>query len=250
MELLGKVAVVTGASRGMGLEISKTLGQAGIKVAMLARDPDRLAKAVQEVRELGGEAEGFPTDVREWDQVERTIKDVVARFGTVDIAVNAVFWGPPVSIAETNPAFWYCTIDTTLKGPFFIARAVTPVLQQKGSGRIINIGSLAGKVGEDNRTAYCAAKWGLEGLSAALREELKKYNVHVNLISPAATDTPWWREVGAELTPEQIARMIPPQVVASAVLWVISQPDNVSIPDIPIFNFRNPFEGKGSPFES
>lgn len=250
MDLNGKVAVVTGASRGIGLEISKTLAQAGVKIAMLARGAARLSAAVQEVRTAGGQAEGYSTDVREWDQVEETIQKVVARFGTIDILVNAAFWGPPGSLAETTADFWDRTIDTTLKGPFLLARAVAPIFQQKLSGRIVNIGSLAGKVGEDNRTAYCAAKWGVEGLSAALREELKKYNVHVNLISPAATDTPWWREVASELTPEQVERMIPSQVIANAVRWVISQPDQVYIPDVPIFNFANPFEGKTSPFES
>jgi 3-oxoacyl-[acyl-carrier protein] reductase len=123
-------------------------------------------------------------------------------------------------------------------------------MKQNGGGRIVNIGSLAGKVGEDNRTAYCAAKWGLEGLTAALREELTRYNIHVHLISPAATDTPWWREVGANLTPTVLDRMIPVGVIAQAVVWVLSQPDHVHIPDVPIYNYLNPFEGKKSPFES
>jgi short-subunit dehydrogenase len=104
-------------------------------------------------------------------------------------------------------------------------------------------------VGEDNRTAYCSAKWVLEGLSAALTEELSRHNVHVHLISPAATDTPWWREVGANLTTQTLERMIPAEVVAQAVVWVLGQPDQVHVPDVPVYNFRNPFEGKKSPFE-
>jgi NADP-dependent 3-hydroxy acid dehydrogenase YdfG len=72
----------------------------------------------------------------------------------------------------------------------------------------------------------------------------------VQLISPAATDTAWWREVGAQLTPRVLGRMIPPQMIAEAVVWVLQQPDPVHIPGLPIYNFRNPFEGKGSPFES
>ena len=121
-------------------------------------------------------------------------------------------------------------------------------MRKKGGGRIVNIGSLAGKIGEDNRTAYCAAKWGLEGLSAALREELLRDNIHVHLVSPAATDTPFWPTSGAKLTPEVLERFIPPETIADAIIWMISQPDQVHIPDIPVYNFRNPFEGKSSPF--
>jgi 3-oxoacyl-[acyl-carrier protein] reductase len=177
-------------------------------------------------------------------------RTVLEEFGTVDILVNSAFWGPPASIEDTTEEFWDNTLDTTLKGAFLCAQAVVPIFKRIGAGRIVNIGSLAGKIGEDNRTAYCAAKWGLEGLSAALTEELSRYNIHVHLISPAATDTPWWREVGANLTTQALERMIPADVIAQAVVWVLGQPDQVHIPDIPIYNFRNPFEGKKSPFES
>jgi 3-oxoacyl-[acyl-carrier protein] reductase len=250
MNLAGQVVIVTGASRGMGLEISKVLARSNAQVVMFARNATRLSEAVRLVEEQGGAAVSFPTDVTDWGQVFHSVDRVAQRFGKIDILINSAFWGPPASIAETTPEFWDKTLDTTLKGPFLMARAVAPYFQKQGHGRIINIGSMAGKVGEDNRTAYCAAKWGLEGLTAALREELKNHGVHINLISPAATDTPWWSEVGVKLSAEQKERMIPVEAIANAVLWVISQPEAVFIPDVPIFNFRNPFEGKGSPFES
>ncbi len=170
-------------------------------------------------------------------------------FGSIDILVNSAFWGPPGSLAETTEEFWDQTLETTLKAPFLLSRTVAPVMREQQGGRIVNIGSLAGKVGEDNRTAYCAAKWGLEGLTAALAIELARDNIHVHLISPAATLTPWWTEVGAVLTEQARERMIPPEVIAEAVCWAITQPDQVHIPDIPVYNFRPPFEGKGSPFE-
>jgi 3-oxoacyl-[acyl-carrier protein] reductase len=262
MDLRNKVALVTGASSGMGRLIALRLAQAGARLALVGRDPQRLALTADEARLLrlealgpqsqaeAGEPLAISADVRLWDEVEQAVKHTVHTFGTVDILVNSAFWGPPASIADTTEEFWDRTLDTTLKGPFLFARAVAPYMQAQRSGRIINIGSKAGKVGEDARTAYCAAKWGLEGLTAALTEELTRYNIHVHLISPAATDTPWWRSVGANLTEQVLERMIPPETVAEAVMWVLSLPDQVHVPDVPVFNFLNPFEGKRSPFET
>ena len=250
MELAGKVAIVTGASRGMGNLIALRLAREGVKVSLVGRSLEGLQAAADQVRAEGGQALAISTDIRIADQVESMARQTVDQFGGIDILVNSAFWGPPASIEDTTEAFWDQTLDTTLKGAFLCARAVAPTMKKNGRGRIINIGSLAGKVGEDNRTAYCAAKWGLEGLSAALTEELSRDNIHVHLLSPAATNTPWWREVGAILTSQTLERMIPPEVVAEAVYWVLIQPDQVHIPDVPIYNFRNPFEGRKSPFES
>jgi NAD(P)-dependent dehydrogenase (short-subunit alcohol dehydrogenase family) len=250
MNLQDRVAIVTGASGGMGASIAREMAKVGVKLTLVGRDAAKLRTIVEEIQSNGGEAIYTTADLRFCEQVQSMVQKNLAHYGTVDILVNSAFWGPPASLEETTDSFWDQTLDTTLKGPFLCAQAVAPIMKQKGAGRIVNIGSLAGKVGEDNRTAYCAAKWGLEGFTAALAEELTRYNIHVHLISPAATDTPWWREVGANLTPTVLERMIPPEVIARAVMWVLSQPDQVHIPDIPIYNFRNPFEGKKSPFES
>lgn len=250
MDLDGKVAIITGASRGMGAAIARELAQSGVKLCLVGRDIRRLESVAEDIRVLGIEVLCSVTDIRYESQVDSMVEKAVDQFGTVDVLVNSAFWGPPASIEDTTEEFWDQTLDTTLKGAFLCARAVASIMKMKESGRIVNIGSLAGKVGEDNRTAYCAAKWGLEGLTAALAEELTRYNIHIHLISPAATNTPWWRETGANLTPEVLERMIPPEVIARAVAWVLSQPDRVHIPDVPIYNTRNPFEGKKSPFET
>ncbi len=249
MELEDKVAIVTGSSRGMGLAVAKMLAADGAQVALVARKEGPLQRAADEIKARGGQALVVPADVRSRENTEAMARSVRNFWGRIDILVNSAFWGPPASLEKTTEEFWDRTLDTTLKGPFLCARAVTPAMKEQGGGRIVNIGSLAGKIGEDNRTAYCAAKWGLEGLSAAMSVELLPYNIHVHLISPAATDTPWWTESAGELSPETRARMIPPDTIAEAVRWVLIQPNQVHIPDIPVYNFRNPFEGKGSPFE-
>jgi len=250
MELHGKVALITGASSGMGACIAKTLGTEGVHLALVGRNLKRLSSVVDEINASGGDAKPFTADLKFGDQIDKMVNGVVSIFGQIDILVNSAFWGPPASIEETTEKFWEQTLDSTLKSAFLCARAVVPFMKKNGGGRIVNIGSMAGKVGEDNRTAYCAAKWGLEGLNAALTVELSKYNIHVHLISPAATDTPFWREVGAVLTPQVLDRMIPPEVIGQTVRWVLMQPDQINIADVPIHNFRNPFEGKSSPFES
>ncbi len=248
MELKGKTAIITGASSGMGRETSLALAAKGVKVALVSKTESKLRKVAKEIENAGGVAFVVPTDVTEADEVEQMARKVYDQFGQIDILINSAFWGPPGSLEETDEVFWDRTLDTCLKGPFLCVRSVVPFMRKTGGGRIVNIGSLAGKIGEDNRTAYCAAKWGLEGLSAALREELLRDNIHVHLVSPAATDTPFWPSSGAKLTPEILERFIPAETVAKAIVWVISQPDQVHIPDIPIYNYRNPFEGKSSPF--
>lgn len=249
MALNGKVAIVTGAGRGMGRAIAQRLAGEGARVALVARTESALTEVANAISAAGGTAASFVADVTNAAQVEAMAESVRAHFGGIDILVNNAFWGPPASLESTTEEVWDRTLDTTLKGPFLCTRAVFPAMRAAGGGRIVNIGSLAGKIGEDNRTAYCAAKWGLEGLTAALQVEMVKYNIHVHLISPAATHTPFWTDqIGDKLTPEIAARMIPPETIAEAVCWVLVQPDAVIIPDVPIYNYRNPFEGKSSPF--
>jgi len=250
MDLNGKVAIVTGATRGMGRAISERLAAAGATVALVARDRTALAATEAAISQAGGKASAFATDVTERASVEAMTAAVLDRFGTIDLLVNCAFWGPPGSLERTDETFWDRTLDTTLKGPYLCTRAVHPTMRARGSGTIVNIGSLAGKIGEDNRTAYCAAKWGLEGLTAALQVELHPQGIRVHLLSPGATDTSFWRQNAPGLTSEQLARFIPPETIADAVMWVLGTPEAVHVPDIAIHNFRNPFEGKGSPFES
>ena len=250
MDPSGSVAIVTGATRGMGRAISERLAGAGAQVALVARTESDLQQTEAAIRSAGGEAAGFVTDISDGASVEAMVEAVVARFGSIDILVNCAFWGPPASLEQTDEDFWDQTIDTTLKGPYLCTRAVYPTMRAHGGGAIVNIGSQAGKIGEDNRTAYCAAKWGLEGLTAALQIELLKDDIKVHLISPGATDTSFWSDNAPGLDEEQLARFIPPATIADAVLWVLSTPDPVLVSDVSIQNYRNPFEGKGSPFES
>jgi NAD(P)-dependent dehydrogenase (short-subunit alcohol dehydrogenase family) len=250
MDVIGSVVIVTGATRGMGRAIAMRLAGSGARVALVARTAADLQGVEADIRALGGEAVGFSADVADRASVEGMVGAVLTRFGRIDILVNCAFWGPPGSLEQTDEAFWDRTLDSCLKGPYLCTRAVHPTMRAQGGGAIVNIGSQAGKVGEDNRTAYCAAKWGLEGLTAALQIELRRDAIKVHLVSPGATDTSFWRANAPGLTSDQLDRFIPPETVADAVLWVLGTPESVLISDVSIRTFRDPFESKGSPFES
>jgi NAD(P)-dependent dehydrogenase (short-subunit alcohol dehydrogenase family) len=250
MKIRESVVIVTGATRGMGRAISTRLAAEGARVVLVARSETDLRAVEDEIGSAGGQATGMSTDVTDRASVEAMVQEVMSRFGRIDVLVNCAFWGPPGSLEQTDEDFWDRTLDSCLKGPYLCTRAVHPIMRAQGRGVIINIGSQAGKIGEDNRTAYCAAKWGLEGLTAALQIELPKDGIKVHLISPGATDTSFWQQNAPGLTSDQLERFIPPGTIADAVLWVLSTPEPVLVSDISIKNYRNPFEGKGSPFES
>lgn len=249
MDVDGSVAIVTGATRGMGRAISTRLAASGARVALVARTEADLREVEREIHASGGEAARFVTDVSARPSVDAMVAGVLGRFGRIDILVNCAFWGPPGSLEQTDEGFWDRTLDSCLKGPYLCTRAVHPVMRAQGGGAIVNIGSQAGKIGEDNRSAYCAAKWGLEGLTAALQIELLKDDIKVHLISPGATDTSFWRQNAPGLSSDQLDRFIPPETIADAVVWVLSTPGPVLVADVSIKNYRNPFEGKSSPFE-
>jgi NAD(P)-dependent dehydrogenase (short-subunit alcohol dehydrogenase family) len=250
MDLNDKVAIVTGASSGIGRATSLKLAGMGVKTVLVARSKERLEMVSNEIGEFQKKALVASTDITSLPEVERMVQKVLNEFGKIDILVNSAFWGPPGNLENTTEEVWDRTINTSLKGPFLCIRSVVPFMKRQGGGRIVNIGSRAGKGGEDNRTAYCAAKWGLEGLTAALREELTRENIYVHLISPGATNTPFWPSAGAKLDSEVLSRFIPPETIAENVAWILQQPDQVLIQDVLVYNFRKPFEGKAAPFSN
>jgi 3-oxoacyl-[acyl-carrier protein] reductase len=248
MDLANKVVLITGAARGIGHAVALRMAAEGARVAMAVRSRDKAREAIAQVSAVSSTVYASEVDLTVAARVEAMVADVLAHVGAIDVLVNCAFWGPPASLEDTTEELWDRTIDSTLKSVYLCARAVLPTFRAQQGGRIVTIGSLAGKIGEDNRTAYCAAKWGVEGLMAALRVEMLKYNVHVHLVSPAATATPSWVDNGVALEGQVLERMIPPETIAEAVVWVLKQPDQVIVPDVPVYNFHNPFEGKASPF--
>ena len=190
MRLEGKVAIVTGGSRGIGACIARRLAADGAAVAVVAHTARAKADAVvQEIADAGGHAAPFQADVSQVADCERLAAEVLKAFGTVDILINNAGVYHPLPMEETTEALWDAQIDINLKGSFFMARAVAPTMKAKRAGKIVNITSTLGVVGSSAGAAYCASKGGQMLLTKALCLELGLHGINVNAVAPGATET-------------------------------------------------------------
>ncbi len=180
----GRVAVVTGASRGLGRAIAVALGSAGASLALIGRDREALSASVHEVEGVGAEAAIFPTDITDEEQVSSLERDVLARFGHVDILVNNAGINVRKSFDEISLAEWNLVLATNLTSVFLLCRSFVPQMKGRGYGRIINVTSTLSHVSLPQRSAYSASKAGLLGLTKALALELATEGITVVAISP------------------------------------------------------------------
>jgi len=186
----GKVAVVTGGNRGIGRGIAQALAAEGAAVALTARKAEEAERAAGEI---GGRARGYPCDVRQDDQVARLFERVENDFGGADVLVNNAGIGLFGPLVEMKPEDWRAVIETNLSGVFYCCRAAIPQMRRKGGGYIFNISSLAGKNAFPNGTAYNASKFGLNGLSEALMQEVRYDNIRVSYLMPGSVATEFGR---------------------------------------------------------
>jgi len=191
MRLKGKVAIVTGASQGIGEAIAFRYAAEGARVAVVYHANDAAARAVVgRISAAGAEAKPVKADCSKVAEIERMTAEVIQYFGTVDILVNNAGIFRTVPVAETTEAIWDEQLDLNLRGAFFCVKAVLPEFQRKGGGKVINITSIAGVGAFPNCPAYCASKGGLENLTKALAAELGKQNINVNSLAPGNVATP------------------------------------------------------------
>jgi 3-oxoacyl-[acyl-carrier protein] reductase len=216
--LTGKVALITGASKGIGLAIARRLGEMGASLAICARKPDPLAAAAAGLKKLGGQVFAMPADITIAGDVTRLANATGAALGPVDILVNNAGLGEFGPFHELSEADWDTTLDTNLKGAFLMSRAVAPGMIQKRGGHIINISSLAGKNAFKGGAIYCASKWGLMGLTACIAEELRDYGIRVSVVCPGSVDTEFSLHDGKDKS-----RMLTPEDVAHAVETIVTQ---------------------------
>ena len=188
--LQGKVALVTGGSRGIGLAIARALIADGATVSITGKSDAHLSAAKPRIEAAGpGHVETFRADVRRYDEVERAVEATVARFGGLDIVVNNAGIGIFADVADMSPAQWTEVIETNLTGVFHMCHAAIPHLRRRGGGFIVNISSLAGKSAFPTAAAYCATKSGLNAFSEALMQEVRYDNIRVSYVMPGSVAT-------------------------------------------------------------
>ncbi|MCK6629809.1 MAG: SDR family oxidoreductase [Anaerolineae bacterium] len=241
MELQNKAVIITGASSGIGLEIARTLAADGARLVLAARSMDKLENAAAELAATGAPLIVVPTDVTRQKDCQALVHAAVDAFGAVDVLINSAGYAPPASLLDTTEEIWDATLNSCLKSVYLMTRVAVAVMLEQGGGTVVSISSNAGKYGYENRSAYCAAKWGLHGFTEALRVELGSRNIRFHLICPGAVATPWW-ETNHNPQAEAIKhKMIQPAEVAEAVRWVLAQPERLQIDEIVLKTQRSPW---------
>lgn len=226
--LSDKVAIVTGASRGIGRAIALALASQGAKVVASARNAEALAKLTAEIKSQGGDALAVVGDVAVEDDANNLVKQAVAAYGQVDVFINNAGITRDGLLLRMKNADWDAVLDTNLKGAFLCTRAVAKIMSKQRSGRIINISSVVGEMGNAGQANYCASKAGLLGLTKSVARELARRNVTVNAITPGFITTEMTEDM-TEKAQEAMTEQIPlgrpgsAEDVANAVIFLASE---------------------------
>lgn len=225
--LSNKVAVVTGASRGIGRAIAIALAAQGAKVVASARNAEALAELIEQIKSQGGEALAVVGDVAVEDDANNLVKQAVDAYGQVDVFINNAGITRDGLLLRMKNDDWDTVLDTNLKGAFLCTRAVAKVMSKQRSGRIINISSVVGEMGNAGQANYCASKAGLLGLTKSVARELARRNVTVNAITPGfiVTDmTDDMTDKARDIMTEQIplGRLGTAEDIANVVIFLAS----------------------------
>ena len=221
MELNGKTAVVTGGTKGIGRAIAESLIREGANVVITARHSAVLENAVAELNAIDrGRAVGFSCDVRDHSEVRSLIENVIKSFKRIDVLVNNAGIGVFGSVEETSPEDFRAVLETNLFGVYYCCHEVIPLMKQ-GGGYIFNISSLAGVNAHAGMAAYNASKFGLNGFSEALMQEVRHDGIKVSYIMPGSVNT----EFGGDSTSEEKSWQLQPEDIAQVVMDLLAYPE-------------------------
>lgn len=213
MNLKNKTAIVTGGTKGIGRAITEALMQEGISVCLTARNQNEIDEVVSQLGGNESRAIGFACDVRDYEQVKALIDYTVEELGGLDVLVNNAGIGIFKTVADTSPEDFRAVLETNLFGVFYCCHEAIPAMKKRGAGYIINISSLAGANPHPRMAAYNASKFGLNGFSEALMQEVRHDNIKVSYIMPGSVNTEFGGDSASDekswqLTPQDIARVV------------------------------------------
>jgi NADP-dependent 3-hydroxy acid dehydrogenase YdfG len=235
--IAGKVAVITGASSGLGEATARALSREGAIVVLGARRDDRIQSLAKEIAAQGGKALALATDVTDRAQVQALVDAAVKRFGRIDVMLNNAGLMPNAPLERLKVDEWDRMIDVNLKGVLYGIAAALPRMMQQKSGHIINVSSVAGHRVRPGNAVYAATKHAVRALSEGVRIEVKPYNIRTTIISPGAIATELVDHISEADVQEATRKFVgaialPAESFARAVLFAISQPDDVDINEI------------------
>jgi len=233
----GKVAVVTGASRGIGRAISVALASEGATVVLAARSLEDLKKTSQLVAKVGPTPEINVTDLTEENSIKKLVEFIANKFGRLDILVNNAGVTHSARLQETVTADWDRCFAVNTRAPFILCREALPLLAKADVGYILNIASVVGVKGYPLQSAYTASKHALRGMTISLAEELKGSNVQVRLLCPGGVDTDLLEKVRPDIKKEDLMR---PEEIAELVIYLVTHKGNAVIDELHIRRASSP----------
>ena len=231
-----KVALVTGAGRGIGKAVALSLAKLGCRVVLAARTAAQLSEVQQEIQRAGGVAIAIPTDLMRDEDIDTLVRESQREFGAVDILINNAGWGKRASVVRAKIEDLDQTLRVNLRAPMILAQKVLPAMIAKGEGAVINVSSVSGKSGEADGAAYSASKFGLIGFTESLYEEVREQGIKVAVILPGFVDTPMIPPVKHL----DRSKMIQANDVAQAVLYILNTPATSCPVEITIRPQRTP----------
>ena len=230
-QLASKVAIVTGASRGIGRAISVALAQEAATVVLAARSIQKLQETADKVTEAGGKAEIVVTELTEEESIKNLVKVTSEKFSRLDILVNNAGVTHSAKLEETATEDWERCMQINARAPFILCREALPLLKKSQAGYIINIASVVGVKGYPLQSAYTSSKHALRGMTISLAEELKGSNIRVHLLCPGGVDTELVQKVRPDIKRDELMQ---PEEIAELVLYLVTHKGNAVIDELHI----------------
>lgn len=231
MNLKDKIAVITGASRGIGKAIAEDLARSGVHVILTARNEVEMDQVIRSIISEGGKASSFRLDITDEAEIKKFLLSLSLITSHVDILINNAGLGSFQPVTETNSVFWDEVMNVNVKGTFLMCKHLVPLMQSQKSGHIINIASDVSKRTFANGAMYCASKYAQDAFCSALRREVREFKIKVSVIYPGKVET-WFNNNTPGMNEENLR--LNPEDIACSVNYILSAPPHVVIDELMI----------------